>query len=106
MVTLAIPGGRWRGVLRLLVALIILILLLSPLLGDLIGMRRLLDLFFTGILISAAFATGDRKSQPIIASLLALPILASFWASLLFPWPGLTVVGLLRSDRQEWRVDN
>jgi hypothetical protein len=78
MVTLAISGGRWRGVSRLLVALIILILLLSPLLGDLIGMRRLLDLFFTGILILAAFAASDRKSQPIIASLLALPILASF----------------------------
>jgi len=51
MVTLAISGSRWRGVSRLLVALITLILLLSPLLGDLIGMRRLLDLFFTGILI-------------------------------------------------------
>ncbi|MEZ4483294.1 MAG: potassium channel family protein [Syntrophotaleaceae bacterium] len=34
------------------------------------------------------------KSQPIIASLLALPMLASYWAGLLFPWPGLTTVGL------------
>ncbi|OEU49693.1 MAG: hypothetical protein BA871_14625 [Desulfuromonadales bacterium C00003096] len=79
---------------QLLLGLIILTLLLSPLLGDLMGMRFLLNLFFTGILISASFAASDRKSQPIIASLLALPMLASFWTSLLFPWPGLMVVEL------------
>ena len=76
---------------QLLFVLIILTLLLSPMLGDLIGMRRLLNVFFTGILISATFAASDRKSQPIIASLLALPMLASYWA---IPWPGLTMVGL------------
>ena len=79
---------------QLLFVLIILTLLLSPMLGDLIGMRRLLNVFFTGILISATFAASDRKSQPIIASLLAMPMLASYWANLFFLWPGITMIGL------------
>lgn len=73
---------------------ILLTMLVSPLLENFLGMRQLLNIFLTGILLSAAFAASDRRSPPYIASFLALPMLASYWIGHLLPGPMFKILGM------------
>lgn len=91
-------GNILRGVFQrrfqTLLFSILLTLLVSPLLEDFLGMRRLLNICFTGILLSATFAASDRRSPPFIAALLALPMLTYYWVGHLLPDPLFKIVGL------------
>lgn len=85
------PRDILRGVFQrrfqTLLFFILLTLLVSPLLENFLGMRQLLNICFTGILLSAAFATSDRRGPPFIAAFLALPMLASYWVGHLLTGP-------------------
>ncbi len=86
--------GIFQRRFQMLLVFILLTMLVSPLLENYIGMRLLLNICFTAILLSAAFATSDRRSNPYIASFLALPMLFSYWAGNLLPGPMLKILGL------------
>jgi hypothetical protein len=60
---------------------IFLLIALAPLLQGFVGIQILMDIFLTSILISGIFAISDKKRHTITASLLALPMLISIWAS-------------------------
>ena len=87
-----------RGVFQLrfqtLLFCILLTLLMSPLLEGFVGMRQLLNICFTVILLSATFAASDRRSPPFIAFILALPMLLYYWVGHLAPEPMFKIVGL------------
>jgi len=50
-------------------------MLFGPLLGYFISTRFLIRIFFSFIFLSGIFAVSQKKYQPIIATLLALPAL-------------------------------
>jgi len=86
---LAISKGRF---LFLLIS-ILLMFVLSPLFGNMMEIRILIDIFFTAILISGVIVVGTKKHQTIIAILLALPMFSSIWSAYLLHIPHLRLVG-------------
>ena len=56
-------------------------MLFGPLLGYFISIRFLIRIFFSFIFLSGIFAVSQKKHQPIIATLLAVPALILMWAS-------------------------
>ena len=68
---------------RFLIMLLALfgVMLFGPLLGHFINIRWMILIFFTLVFLSGIFAVSQKKYQPIIATLLALPALILMWAS-------------------------
>jgi hypothetical protein len=68
---------------RFLIMLLALfgVMLFGPLLGYFISIRWMILIFFSFVFLSGIFAVSQKKFQPIIASLLALPALILMWAS-------------------------
>jgi len=73
-------NNRQTRFLLLLLSLLAL-MILEPFLFDHTGIRFLLDIFFTVILFTSIYAVSIKKGATLIAILLALPKLASTWAS-------------------------
>jgi hypothetical protein len=69
------------------------LLILAPLFKGFIGIRILMDIFFTSILISAVYAVSKKKYILLVAALLALPMLVSIWSDNFMKVPSLILVG-------------
>ncbi len=72
---------------------ILCLLILAPLFKGFIGIRILMDIFFTSILISAVYAVSKKKYILLVAALLALPMLVSIWSDKFVKVPSLILVG-------------
>jgi voltage-gated potassium channel len=78
--------------LFLLIAILCL-LVLAPIFEGFIGIRILINIFTTFVLISAVYAISKRKYFIITAALLALPLITSIWTSHFIELPYLVLVG-------------
>ena len=67
--------------LFLLVALL-LFLGLAPFLHDLIGIRIILNLFLSAVLLSAIYAVSHKRHQMVTAIAIGLPMLAAIWLNI------------------------
>jgi hypothetical protein len=76
----------------ILLVLILLTIVLTPFLDQFIETRILMDVFLTTIFISIIFAIRSKRAHVIIASILALPLIASTWSFYYFE---STQIGLL-----------
>ena len=72
---------------------ILCLLVLAPIFQGFGGIRILMNAFITAILISGVYAVSKKKHIPIIAALLALPMVTSIWASHFVKIPSLVLVG-------------
>ncbi len=72
---------------------ILCLLVLAPIFKGFVGIRILMDIFFTSILISAVYAVSKKKYILLIAALLALPMLVSIWSDNFVKVPSLVLVG-------------
>ncbi len=64
----------------ILMVLILSMLVLAPFLDDFVKTRILMDVFLTAIFCAIIFAVRSNRSQVIIASFLALPLIISVWS--------------------------
>jgi len=60
---------------------ILLYLLVAPFMGDFTGLKSLMAIFLSAILLSGVFAVSEQKKDAVIATLLAIPLLISIWLS-------------------------
>ncbi len=72
---------------------ILCLLLLAPIFRGFVGIRILMNAFITVILISGVYAVSKKKHIPIIAALLALPMVTSIWLNHFVEIPSLVLVG-------------
>ncbi len=72
---------------------ILCLLVLAPIFKGFVGIRILMDIFFTSILISAVYAVSKKKYILLVAALLALPMLVSIWSDKFVKVPSLILVG-------------
>ena len=72
---------------------ILCLLVIAPIFKGFVGIRILMDIFFTSILISAVYAVSRKKYILLTAALLALPMLVSIWISHFVDMPFLVFVG-------------
>ena len=68
-------------------------LVLAPVFKGFIGIRILMNIFTTFVLISAVYAVSKKKYVTITATLLALPMIASIWLNYFVDIPYLVLVG-------------
>ena len=64
----------------ILLILILLMLVLTPFLDEFVQTRILMDVFLTAILIFIIFTTRLKRSEAMIASFLALPLIITTWS--------------------------
>ena len=76
-------GIRADRFLVLLIAIISLFAL-RPFLQGIIGITLVMDIFFTIILLSGAYAVSQRKKTFIVATILLLPALVAHWITYFF----------------------
>ncbi|MCP4255808.1 MAG: hypothetical protein GY775_20895 [Candidatus Scalindua sp.] len=72
---------------------ILCLLVISPIFKDFIGIRILMDVFFTTTLIFGTYAASRKTYIAITAASLALPMLVSIWLSRFVDMPFLIFVG-------------
>ena len=65
----------------LMLLLLICLMILEPLFYDYMGIKILVDLIFSAIMLSSIYAVSYRKYATIIAVFLALPVLIISWSS-------------------------
>jgi len=65
----------------ILLVLIISMLILTPFLDDFVSTRILMDGFLTAIFIAIIYAIRSKRSQTIITSVLALPLIITTWST-------------------------
>ena len=70
-------GGQGRYI-ALLIS-IVCYLFISPFLQDFPGLRSLVNIFLTGILISGVYAVSQEKRVALVAACLAAPMFISMW---------------------------
>jgi Ion channel len=68
-----------------LIATILLYLLATPFLSGFLGLRLLLDLLLSAILLSGVYAVSENRNNTLIAAFLALPMFISIWISHMTP---------------------
>ncbi|MFC1580192.1 potassium channel family protein [Thermodesulfobacteriota bacterium] len=93
-----IPADDSRSHLRRFLFLLISILLtlvLGPVLEPFPGMRILLSVFWSLVLISSVFAISQKKHAILVAVLLALPFFAEEWTTLFVQSVPVIVIGKL-----------
>lgn len=73
------PWVRYR--FTILLAMIFLLLVVSPFLEDLIRLRFLFNTFLSGVLVVAVYALSQKIRNIVIGALLAIPMLISIWAN-------------------------
>ncbi len=89
----ALTQTCFKGRFLFLLISILCLLILAPLFKGFIGIRILMDIFFTSILISAVYAVSKKKYILLVAALLALPMLVSIWSDNFVKVPSLILVG-------------
>ena len=91
-----IPFTRIRAD-RFLVLLIAIVSLFAirPFLKGIIGITLLMDIFFTIILLSGAYAVSQKKTAFIIATILLLPALVAHWVNYFISIPYSNFVFLI-----------
>jgi hypothetical protein len=72
---------------------ILCLLVIAPIFKDFIGIRVLMDIFTTAILISGVYVVSKKRYVPLTAALLALPMLVSIWTNRFLEIPSLVLVG-------------
>ncbi len=72
---------------------ILCLLILDPIFKGFAGIRILMDIFITTILISAVYAVSKKKHIILTAALLGLPMFASIWTDNFVKVPSLILVG-------------
>ena len=77
----------------LLLISILCLLVIAPIFKDFIGIRVLMDIFFTTTLIFGTYAASKKTYITITAASLALPMLVSIWLSRFVDIPSLIFVG-------------
>jgi len=60
---------------------ILLYLLAAPFLTNFLGLRLLIDLLLSAILLSGVYAVSENRNNTLIAAFLALPMFISIWIS-------------------------
>ncbi len=77
----------------LLLISILCLLIFAPVFQGFVGVRILMNVFITAILISGIYAASKKIYITITAALLALPMLVSIWISHFVDMPFLVFVG-------------
>jgi hypothetical protein len=72
---------------------IVLLIAVTPLMKDFIGLRILMNIFITAVLVSGTYALSEKKVHALIAGLLAIPMLLSTWSGHFVEIPGLILAG-------------
>ncbi len=72
---------------------ILCLLVIAPIFKDFIGIRVLMDIFTTAILISGVYVVSKKRYVPLTAALLALPMFVSIWTNRFLEIPSLVLVG-------------
>ena len=72
---------------------ILLLLILSPLLYNFIGIKFFLNVFMTAILISGTYAVSNKKIYILITAVLAMPMLLSMWSADFVQIPYILLTG-------------
>jgi len=83
----------FRGRFLFLLISILLMLVLSPLLEDFVGLKFLLNIFMTVIFISGVYAVSQKKIYMLITAALAIPLLASLWSAYFIKIPYFQLTG-------------
>jgi voltage-gated potassium channel len=83
----------FKGKFLFLLISILCLLIVVPIFRDFEGMRILMDIFITTILLSAAYAVSKKKHIVLTATLLGLPMFTSIWTDNFVKVPSLIFVG-------------
>ena len=83
----------FKGRFLFLLISILCLLILDPIFKDFAGIRTLMDIFISTILISAVYAVSKKKHVLLTAVLLGLPFFASIWTDNFVKVPPLIFVG-------------
>ncbi len=83
----------FKGKFLFLLTSILSLLILVPIFQGFIGIRVLMNIFLTAILISGTYAASKKIYITITAASLALPMLVSIWISHFVDMPFLVFVG-------------
>ncbi len=78
-----------------LIVTILAMILVPPFFKEFVGLRLLLDIFFSVIFISGIYAISHKKHYIVFAVLLALPMIISLWAKYFFVSDYVVIVGRL-----------
>ncbi|MGD8503740.1 MAG: ion channel [Syntrophobacterales bacterium] len=88
------PFLRFRiGRFLFLLIFIVLMFILRPFLESFIGIKLLMDIFFSFILISGAYAVSHKRATFIVGLILVIPALATTWSNLFADTPFSVKVG-------------
>ncbi|RJP88142.1 MAG: two pore domain potassium channel family protein [Desulfobacteraceae bacterium] len=91
-----IPFTRIRiGRFLFLLISILLVILVRPFLEDFVGIKFLMDLFFSLILISGVYAVSRKKNTFLISLIFAFPAFFMQWSSYIVTFPGSLFIGKL-----------
>jgi len=91
-----IPFIRRRvGRFPFLLITIVLTFLLRPLLTGFVSIGILMDIFFTGVLVSAVYAVSEKRGHFIIALVFVVPALTFEWFRYVLGIPSFELVGRL-----------
>jgi hypothetical protein len=77
-------NSRWPWIRHrfiFLLAMIFLLLVVSPFLEGLIRLRFLFNTFLSGVLVSAVYALSQKIRNLVISAVLAIPMLVSIWTN-------------------------
>ena len=87
--------GKWcfKGRFLTLLVLILAMLIVAPLMEEFVHLRMLMDIFWSAVFIAVIYAVSHKKHHILIATLLALPMLASIWSRYFVVSFSLQVVG-------------
>ena len=83
----------FKGRFLFLLISILCLLILDPIFKDFAGIRTLMDIFISTILISAVYAVSKKKHILLTTALLGLPFFASIWTDNFVKVPSLIFVG-------------
>ncbi len=72
---------------------ILCLFVLAPIFNGFVGIRILMNIFTTVILVSGVYAVSKKKYVTITAALLALPMIASIWINHFVDRPYLVFIG-------------
>lgn len=78
---LSFTKACYRDRFLFLIIFIVALIVLGPFLGGLIGLRFLMNLFFSIIFVAAIYAASQKKTHIIIAVILLIPTLLAVWTA-------------------------
>jgi hypothetical protein len=84
---------RFKSRFLYLIVTILAMILVAPHLQGFVGIRLLLDIFFSFIFIAGVYAVSQKKHQLLLAILLAVPMILSFWLKYILVDSYVVIVG-------------